>query len=225
MKRATQRNILLIFAIIFLFIGFGNHMTGNIIGIGEREFSWIRIVGIFFLMGFFIMFISRKRLDVLIIPTGGPGADEVRTKRALKEWDKGDVGKMLISGSADELESSQRRNIYSLLRNQGIPPSKIILSDGRNSKENIKYAFKKMEDVGNVGIVSYDSHLDRLQEEFEEEQKKGDIPLTTRLHRIETTKTTKDQIYGTLAKIKERYHLGTLNSSLGKAIKKILDKE
>jgi len=228
MKRIKESGYLLVTSLILFLLSFNPTINGGIIGINLGGFSILKLLGLVFFIGALILFLSGKTLDVLIIPTGDGESDKVRTKRALKEWDKGYVKKIMISGELDKKESiskSQRYSIYKLLREHGIKPKDICVSGGKNSEENLKYSFRKLDKLGlrpnEIGTVSYPLHLDRFEKEFEKEKEKGEIPKNIKFHKIPTKQSKKDTIYGILANIKEDYHLEWANKFIGPIAKKI----
>jgi hypothetical protein len=151
---------------------------------------------------------------VLIIPTGQGKENLVRTDSALEEWDKGYIGKLMISGDKSEpLSKSERAEIYRHLRNyeytghKQVRPENILISRGKDSVENILYSFDKLTDAKSVGIVSYPEHLKRFEYIFDKAKEEGKIPLDMKLIKIPTSQSFKEWIYGKLANIKEHYNL------------------
>lgn len=80
-----------------------------------------------------------KNLDIIIIPTGPSfEADKERSERALQE----NLKYFMISGiqnggveidKVDTYDKSQRFQIYKTLKNKGVQPKNILVSNGYNS--------------------------------------------------------------------------------------------
>jgi len=84
---------------------------------------------------------------------------------------------------------------------------------------------KSKNKVKDIGIVSYPDHLDRFENYLKEAKQKGTIPKRVKIHRIETDETLKEEAYGKLAKLKDKYSvLKYLNNKtfVGHLLKKII---
>ena len=211
MKKKKLAIFSFVLALILFAIGFNFNLTGNVIGSSFLTYSsFLHLLGLGFLIGSVLLLTSKKSLDYLIVPTGQGNENILRTEKALKEWDKGYIQKIAISGKREgSLKDSERAQIYNALIKKDIKPKNIFISGGKDSKENIEYFFKKLgklgKEVHDIGIVSYPSHLDRFEIYFEQAKQKGLIPKDTKLHRIETNETSKEETYGILAKLKDKY--------------------
>lgn len=212
---------------MILLVNFSFNTTGYFLLEDSLDFSYPNFFGLSLILISILIFMSRKSIDVLVVPTGDEQADEIRSERAVKEYKKGDVKKIMISGKVDkDLKSSQRYSIYKNLREHEIKPKDIYVSGGKNSIENISESFEKFLDIGrnpkSIGIVSYPSHLERFEGIIEKAKRKGQIPEDIKFYKIPTKESPEDFQYGFLANLKEKYNLEWLNKLIGPVIKKTI---
>ena len=108
------------FGFVFLILGisfvlFGNFtITGGVVN-SNSQLSLAQIFGLVFIVGAFILFVTRHTLDAIIIPTGSSYEEDIeRTKRAYKEHEKSEGIYFVISGTLGdkELSKSQTATIY-----------------------------------------------------------------------------------------------------------------
>jgi len=179
---------------ISLIITFKNlNITGNTILESVKQISITNILGLIFILGSFILFVGRKGLDAIVIPTGGGvfdpeenmnSQDRDRAKTAVEYWkdlEKG--GYFVISGYTEKnkekpLNKSQTYSIYKFLRKHGIKPSQMMLEGkSHDTLENVLYTLKKVKakeqkdgdrKPWDVAFVSYPGHLERF-EDFEKQ--------------------------------------------------------
>lgn len=210
---------LFLVALILFILSNPFNLTGNVIG-GGMEMNYLFVIGIIFLIGSFVAFVSRQKLDAIVIPTGGSyETDMARTERAVKRYlpkeegeDKG-AKNIIISGSlgGKEVSKSQRADIYRRLREYGIKPIEMgIEGESKNSLENLLNTIKKVKKKGakRIGIVSNPSHLDRYQDILAAAKKEGLVDKDFKIDRIETKESFGEKAYGFASRLFYRYKLG-----------------
>jgi hypothetical protein len=233
--RGFKRKIgvfLLICSFIFLIWGINSNLTGNLIReYFNNNFMLIHLLGLILLIFGIILFLERKSLDAVIIPTGGYEKNIKRTKRAKDEEAK----YYLISGYIDKnrsIKESQTADIYKELRKYGIKPSQMIIeSRAKDSLDNVIYSLGKLKGLKIIGIVSYPKHLKRYEYIINKAKKEGIVDKDIEIVKIPTEENLKEKVYGVLGNIKERYKLrngiekAQKNKTgwFGKVIKKIID--
>ncbi|MFH1311087.1 MAG: YdcF family protein [Nanoarchaeota archaeon] len=227
MNRRILSSVFLLIALIIIGLPYSS-LTGAIIGQNEiiKNFLYIGAL-IFFLISVFL-FISRKSLDAIVIPTGTLEADIDRTKKALSKRDKlEDKGYFLISGYKGEgvegMRKGQVYRIYKYLRDQGVLPKDICVEGkSHDTGENVLYTLKKMKEMEektgrekplDIAFVSSPSHLKRFEDFYEEAVKKGIVDKKDfRFHKIETEEEGEEKGYeGSLPrKLLHYYKLRTM---------------
>ena len=215
MRRVKEFFVLFAISITLFFLSSNFGITGGIIGVKQFNFSFVQILSLIFFMGFLLVFSSKKTLDVLIVPTGDGIQNPKRAKKAIEEWDKDEIGKIMISGRVDKnsenkiknLRNSERYSIYKTLREGKIKPYEISISGGKDSVENILYSFDKIKNVKSVGIISYPEHLKRFEYIFKKAKKEGIISKDTELMEIPTEQSLKEYFYGKVANLREYWVL------------------
>jgi uncharacterized SAM-binding protein YcdF (DUF218 family) len=210
MKKKEKALILLLFSILFFILNFTPQLTGKVILGYNKNFSVFTILGLAFLIASFIIFVSKKTLDVIIIPTGSPKADIERAERAFKEKERlSKEGYFLISGySQKELKPEERQvyQIYKKLRSKGVTPKKMGLEGkARDTRENVIYSLKKIEERAKkkghkgpirVGVVSYPGHLKRFEDFYNTAIKEGLAKEGEfEFEKIKTSETAKERRY------------------------------
>ena len=217
-------------ALIFLILGIillvpNLEITGNVISDSFYNISITNILGLMFIIFSVIIFITKKTLDAIVIPTGP--ADIKRTEKALEEEEKlTDRGYFLISGySQKELKPKERQvyNIYKRLRSEGIKPKKIGLErKSHDTRENLIYSLRKIEERAKksghkgpikVGFVSYPGHLKRFEDFYNQAIKEELIEKDKiKFYKIPTKETQEEKNYeGNLArKLFHKYKLRTI---------------
>jgi uncharacterized SAM-binding protein YcdF (DUF218 family) len=110
-------------------------ITGNILGnYFQRAHLLEYLLGIIFLIAGLGLFIERKSLDYLIIPTGDNLDEMKRSKRATEEK----ANHYIIAGY-DKIEGQK---IYRELRKKGVKLSEMILEKkSKDTLENVMYSF------------------------------------------------------------------------------------
>lgn len=204
---------MLVLSSLIILIGLKTSTTGGFIGT-FLGISWLFFIGLFAFMVSIIVIIHKKTLDMIVIPTGGYEENEKRTKKALEEYDKGNVSKFLISGIDEgiDLSKSQKYQIYKLIRDHDykapIKASDIKLTKGRrDSLDNIIYLIPELEGKKDVGIVSYPEHLKRFKYIIQKAKDEGKIPKGIKFHYIPTSQNLKEFAYGFIANQRERIRL------------------
>lgn len=215
MSKNKSGFLLFLIAIIFFIVSNPFNLTGNVIG-GGIEMNIYFIIGIVFLVGSFIAFVSRQGLDAIVIPTGGSyETDMARTDEAVKEYLTGKGAKQLIiSGTlgGKKVSESQRADIYRRLRKYRIKPIEMgIEGESKNSLENLINTLKKVKKKGakNIGIASNPSHLGRYEDILAQAKKEGLVDKDFKIHRLETDESFGDKIYGAISRLFYRYKLGS----------------
>lgn len=194
------------------------NITGNVISdlsLSQGVFNFAALV--LFLISVFL-FLVKPSLDAIIIPLGDP-IYKKRVKRAMKEYDEevennpaGKHAYFVISGEQGNvpLSKSERYMTYQELRKHGIKPSEMIV-EGRshNSMENILNSLERIKKKGgkDVGIASYPWHLERFDYIINKAKEEGIVDRDFKIHRLETSETAKEGLYGILAYLLERYNL------------------
>ncbi|MBU0760836.1 MAG: glycosyltransferase [Nanoarchaeota archaeon] len=172
------------------------------------------ILGIAFLFIGMLILTSRKTLDAIII-LGNPSEETVkkRTKRALeaKAEKGGDSTVFLITGGKtsglDKKAHSEAQLIYKELRKANVRPVDIRAETRSNDTiENLVNVLKKVDGT-EIGVVSYPGHLDRVNEIVERGKEAGLFDKRIHLYRLETKATTKDRLYGPIARLLTKYKL------------------
>lgn len=219
-----KNKIGLVFFIIALGFLFSPSLTGNVVD-GNYSFNPLFLTGFVFLLLSFLIFVSRQKLDAILIPTSfSPEKDIERTDAAAKEYLQGKgADYMIISGAlgGKKLSESQRAKIYERLRGYRIKPSEMrIEGESKNSLENLINSLKKIKDKGakRLGIASNPSHLDRYGDILRAAKREGIVDRGFKLYRIETSESFTDKLYGFFSRLFYRY-------KLSKGIKKAKERE
>jgi len=177
------------------------NFTGAVIAEISYGQNLIYILSLIFFIASVFLFLSKKSLDAIIIPTGTLEADIDRTNKALSEKYKlKNDGYFLISGykgeGLNQMRKGQPYRIYKHLRDNGVLPKDIrIEGKSHNTMENVLYTLKKMkemeEKIGkkkplDIAFVSSLDHLKRFNDFY---QKAIEIGLINkkdfRFHKIE----------------------------------------
>lgn len=186
--------------------------TGNLIG-GFGEFSYLTFMGLIFIMGSFALFISRKSLDLIVVPTAGYHQQNIqrvesaeRNLKSLKDNGYVVISGMYEKGSPKKIRESPTYEIYKHLRSHGVVPRNMIL-EGRShdTEENLLYTLKKAKQIMNktgkekpidIGFVSNPDHLKRFEDFYKEAMIKGLIDHGDfRFHKIPTSETSEERAY------------------------------
>ena len=196
------------------FISNSFNLTGGMIG-ANLKINYSFILGLIFLMLSFVSFTLHRKLDAILIPTGGSYETDIeRTDRAAKEYLTGNEGTkyLIISGTlgGKKLSKSQRANIYRLLRQYRIKPKEIrIEGESKNSLENLLNSIKRAKKLGvkSIGIASNPSHLDRYEDILKAAKKEGIADKNFKIYRLETNESFADRFYGAISRLFYRYKL------------------
>jgi len=219
----------LIISIISLAFSFNPTLTGNVIGTNVNTSYFYFISLVFFILSILI-FTSRKTLDAIIIP-GGQEKQE-RTERAVKEYLGGGANILLISGRIDKpIKTSEIYSTYKRLRSYGIKPGEMVVEGkSANTLENVLFSLEKLKKRGahDVGIASNPTHLDRFEYVIKKAKEEGIVDKDFRVHRLETSETAGQWIYGVVSNWLYEYELrhGLKNAEkpwFHKPIKKVID--
>ncbi len=200
--------VTLLSSVILISIGIQG-MTGNIIkDYFQSNFLSLHLLGFVFLLASILIFVSKKSLDAIIIPTAGYKEENLeRTKRIKKEK----TNYYLISGKKEEdkpFKETSRATIYKELRKYGIKPSKIkVEGKSGDTLENTLYSLRKLKSMKKIGIVSYPQHLKRFEYIINKAKEENLIHPKLKVTYIPTNETSKEKVYGFLGLLKEKYRL------------------
>lgn len=235
MNRKILGSIFLFLALIVLSLPHLN-FTGDVISEIPGNQSIIFIAALMFFIISVFLFLTRKTLDAIIIPTGG-GAfdsetgmwsqDKERTEKAISEEDRlKENGYFMISGylgKPEERLKGQSYSIYKYLRDSGFFPRDIrVEGKSHDTGQNLLYSLKKMKEMEekrgrrgplDIGIATYHHHFERFRDFYEQAIKKGLIEKNDfRLHEIPTKETEEERKYenSLLRRIKHEYKLRTI---------------
>lgn len=204
---------------IFILIFFGNfNFTGNVIS-DYVNFSYIpNVIALTLIFLSLILFMARKGIDAIVIPTGGGEFDKEegmyqmdrdRARTALEHG--GDLekeGYFVISGymggNKKEISEGQSYSIYKFLRKHGIKPSQMMVEGkSHDTLQNVIYTLKRIkareqkdgdEKPWDVAFVSYPGHLDRFEDFVKQAEKKGIVGKGDFIfHKISTGKSTDEE--------------------------------
>ncbi len=178
-----------------------NVITGNVLGdYFQTQYILGHILGLVFLVLGLGLFIERKGLDYLIIPTGDDLDQMKRAKRAAQEK----ANHYIISG----LESQENVLAWEELRKANIDPMKVISENkSTDTLENVMNSIKKMENPESIGIVSYPEHLKRYEMIIEKAKEEGKIQKDVEMKYIPVRQSLRETVYGILANVKEKVRL------------------
>jgi uncharacterized SAM-binding protein YcdF (DUF218 family) len=200
---------LLIFSFILLFWGISSNLTGNVVlEYFNNNQMLIHILGLILFAFGIILFVERKSLDAVIIPTGDLYERNIkRAKRGSEEKAK----YYIISGYLDKskpVKESQTADIYKELIKYGINPSDVkIERRAKDSLENAIYSLNRLKGLKTVGIVSYPEHLKRFEYIINKAKNEGFVDKNIKIVKIPTEENLKEKFYGVLGNIKEKYRL------------------
>jgi len=245
---------------VFLFlalIAFGlPHLrfTGAVISEIPSSQNTLFIVALAFFIASVFLFLTRKSLDTIIIPTGGGefdpetrmwSQDKERTERAISEEDKlKDSGYFMISGylgrGTEERLKGQSYRIYKYLRDSEFFPKNIrIEGKSHDTEQNLLYSLKKIKEMKekegkkgplDVGISTYHHHFGRFKDFYKKAIEKGLIEKNDfRLHKIPTKETEEERKYedSLLRRIMHEYKLRRIGKykAKGGGIKYVKEKK
>ncbi len=226
----NRRILSSVFLLIALFILALPHLnfTGAFVEKLEGGYNILPLLALASFIVSVFLFISRKSIDAIVIPTGTWEADIDRTEKAMSERDKlKDNGYFLISGHKGEgfegMRKGQVYRIYKYLREHGVLPKDIrVEGKSHDSEENVLYVLKKMREMEektgrerplDIAFVSSHAHLKRFEDFYEEATKRGLVNKKDfRFHKIETEGEGEEKGYeGTLPrKLIHYYKLRTM---------------
>jgi len=233
---------------IFLFSSVYFSVTGAVIGNNNIVANKLSlIIGLSFLIGFFILHIHSKSLEAIVIPTGDLEADEKRTERAMAEYprDEEKTPYVLVTGDIKYdahgkiKKDSQQSSIYKELRNKyNLNPSDMIIEGkSRDTLENFLYSIKKLKKkkIDKMEISTNRTQYWRFKMFEQEAKREGLIKDSFEITPLYTQESLSQFAYGTLALMKDYIRVksaGSLkNASKNKSggisnfLKKILSKE
>ena len=183
-------------------------VTGDSISSGSGAISFAEIEGLIIIFVSIALFVSRKSLDVIILPTGRE--DILRARKGAESKEAlGPEGYYIISGmqNAQKLKDSHRYKMFRELENYGISPRQMsVEGDSKDTEENLLNSLKRIKEIYekksrkegpiNVGIVSYPQHLRRLMDFYEARIKDGTFDKNDfRIYKIRTKESLKNKLY------------------------------
>ena len=217
MKKRTFALGFLILGMIALFFGDFN-FTGNVISDYFNSSYIPNVIALILTFLSLILFMARKGLDAIVIPTGGGEFDKEegmyfqnrnRARTALEHGeDLEKEGYFVISGykggNQKEISEGQPYSIYKFLRRHGIKPSQMMVEGkSHDTLQNVIYTLKKIKEreqkrgdkkPWNVAFVSYPRHLERFEDFVKRAEKKGIVEKGEFIfHKIPTGKDTKEE--------------------------------
>ena len=218
MNRRILSSVFLLAAFVVLSLPHLN-ITGAVINEFKSGQSIISLLALVLFGISVFLLITRKSLDAIIIPLGDP-IEKKRVGRAIEEYNKemeedpkGKHAYFVISGERGnvDLKDSERYMTYNELRKHDIKPSQMVI-EGKsyNTMENILNSLKEIKKRGGreVGIASYPWHLKRFDYIIGQAKKEGIVDKDFKIHRLETSETVKEEIYGILSYLLEKYNGG-----------------
>lgn len=182
--------------------------TGNFISVGGDNPNFFGLLTIISFALFLITFLSGKRLEAILVPTGSDEADRERALKGAKYYHahEKDEPYVLISGSTDEkpFVSSQPGHIYKYMRRDKVPRGSFLFEPkSKNTAENVVYSAEVIRKKGirTVDVVSNPSHLWRFRFLFDKAREEGLIDEDVRINYIPTRRNflfedVKDAVYG-----------------------------
>lgn len=195
MARFNVLSLFFLLISVSFFIFDGENITGDFFG-GESSFDFLNIVGITFLMLFFISFMAGKKLETILVPTGSHKADKERASEGAEYYEEhnNENFSILISGSVDgkfgkRFISSQPGHIYKYMRRKKVPRDSFLFEPkSKNTAENVVYSCKKIKEKGikKVDVVSNPSHLWRFKFLFDKAKEEGLIDKDVEINYVPT---------------------------------------
>lgn len=233
MNRRVWGSIFLLATLAVLSLPHFN-FTGAVIKESEAGSGIVSLLALVLFGVSVFLFLSRKSLDAIVIPSGTWEADIDRTNKALSEKDKlKDNGYFVISGykgkGFEGMRKGQSYRIYKYLRDHNVLP-KDIRVEGKShySDQNVIYTLKKMKEMEekrgierpwDIAFVSSPAHLERFEDFYNEAVRIGLIDKNDfRFHKIKTEGYGEEPGYENSLPIKlaHEYKLRTLGKYRGK---------
>lgn len=219
----ARLNVLSSIFFLMAFFGFlfSTHfaLTGNSI---QEEFItfgfWSFFTVLSFVM-FLILFLSGKKLEAILVPTGSNEADRERARRGAEYYlaHREDDPEVLISGSVDgkygrDFLTSQPGHIYKYMRRGKVPKGEFLFEpESKNTAENVVYSCDvvKKKGIRKLDVVSNPSHLWRFKFLFKKARDEGLIGEDVEINYVPTRRNVlfedvSDALYGVAAYVKER---------------------
>lgn len=208
--------LLLVVGLAFLFNSVHPSVTGAVIGndygiVNELSF----IIGMAFLIGFFVLHIHSKSLEAIVIPTGSIEADEERAERAMVEYPKDEetTPYVLVTGDIHRdahgkiKKGSQQSSIYKELRGKyGLAPSDMIIeSKAKDTLENFLYSIRKLKKkkIERMEISTNRTQYWRFKMFEREAKREGLIGEDFEIAPLYTEESLSQFAYGTIALAKD----------------------
>ncbi len=220
--------LLICFGLILLFFSLEINFTGAVIGT-EIDVSnkILFVLSLTLFMVSFILYITQKSLEVLMIPTGVGDANLRRAEAAGKEYEKLKNKKhkpyILITGEIQRnkqgkiKKDSDQYEIYSYLRkNHHLKPSEFLIEgESKDTLENFLYSLKKLknksqteeQNYAKVIIATNPTQYQRFKMFEKQAKKQGLLDKDFQIKPSYTDESKKDFIYGILANIKDYFRI------------------
>lgn len=201
-------------------------MTGNFLLESGGPLNFLNLLTIISFVLFLLVFLSGRRLEAILVPTGSHEADRERAGRGAEYYHSHENQEegapfVLISGSVDEkygerFPSSQPGHIYKYMRRRDVPRNAFLFEPtSKKTSENVLYSAEVIRKKGIkvVDVVSNPSHLWRFKSLFKKAKEEGLIDEDVRINYIPTRKNVLfedvgDALYGIAAYLKHFLGLG-----------------
>jgi uncharacterized SAM-binding protein YcdF (DUF218 family) len=207
-----------------------SQITGNFLLEGGGSLNFLNLLTVISFVLFLFVFLSGRKLEAILVPTGSHKSDRERAGRGAKYYHSHENQEegapfILISGSVDKkygerFPSSQPGHIYKYMRKEDVPKDAFLFEpESKNTAENVLYSAKVIRKKGIkvVDVVSNPSHLWRFKSLFKKAKEEGLIDKGVKINYISTRKNVLfedvgDALHGIAAHLK--HSLGPGKDSL-----------
>ncbi len=227
MKKITIISFLISF--ILLFLSINSTITGAVIKTNTKIITPLFfILGLALFIGTFILYVSQRSLESIVIPTGTHEADEKRIKTAMQNYSNSKQKPyILVTGEIQRenkkpRKDSQQYTIYQELRKQyGLKPSDMIIEGkSKDTLENFLFSLKKLpSEVKTLKIATSPTQYWRFKLFEQQAKKQGILDRDFQIQPLYTQESKKEFLYGVAAYIKDYFRIKT-SQSLQEATKK-----
>jgi len=192
-------------------------VTGNFLLEGGNPLNFLNLLTVISFVLFLFVFLSGRKLEAILVPTGSHKSDRERARRGAKYYHEHEKERpsVLISGSVDEkygrrFPTSQPGHIYKYMRKEDVPRDAFLFEpESKNTEENVLYSAKVIRKKGIkvVDVVSNPSHLWRFKSLFKKAKEEGLIDKGVKINYIPTRSNVLfedvgDALYGIAAHLK-----------------------
>jgi len=212
--------IFLLIAFVSFLFSSKSQITGNFLLEGGGSLNFLNLLTVISFVLFLFVFLSGRKLEAILVPTGSHKSDRERAGRGAKYYHSHENQEegapfILISGSVDKkyggrFPSSQPGHIYKYMRKEDVPKDAFLFEpESKNTAENVLYSAKVIRKKGIkvVDVVSNPSHLWRFKSLFKKAKEEGLIDKGVKINYIPTRKNVLfedvgDALYGIAAHLK-----------------------